>query len=90
MLYADIVHRDIKPDNILIHAGKVQIIDFGLAAVSKGPEGFKDIVGTVPFSAPEVLKKSGAGPPADIWAAGVTLYATTAGQLPFDGKPSNA
>lgn len=65
----NIIHRDIKPDNILLQDNKALLIDFGLADLGKSDNLIK---GTVMFMAPEVLKKN-AGPAADIFSLGIIL-----------------
>ncbi|OQR99682.1 calcium/calmodulin-dependent protein kinase kinase [Achlya hypogyna] len=81
-----IIHRDIKPGNLLYSAdGVVKITDFGQSQVIEDEQdSFRQTVGTGPFLAPEML--TGAeykGLPVDVWACGVTLYMFTYGRLPF-------
>jgi predicted Ser/Thr protein kinase len=86
-----VVHRDIKPENILIDKrGRVKIADFGLAKLlGKAPEdltltGTKQIVGTVPYMAPEQIEGArDVDHRADIYSLGVTFYEMLTGELPL-------
>ncbi|HWF07984.1 MAG TPA: protein kinase [Bryobacteraceae bacterium] len=87
-----IVHRDIKPENIMFTAdGLLRITDFGLAkSAISGPareELTKDgvTVGTAPYMAPEQALGNITSPRSDLFALGVTLHETIAGQRPFAG-----
>ena len=68
-------------------APALRLTDFGLAAYAPGPADppLSEIVGSTPYVAPEVLRRS-YGPPADIWAAGVLLYILLSGLPPFWGR----
>ena len=79
----NIVHRDIKPDNIMItDDDSVRLIDFGLSKASKGLRRMKTVAGTPYYMSPEVL--DGAySKKADIWSLGVILYTLVSGYLPF-------
>ncbi|HXE55843.1 MAG TPA: serine/threonine-protein kinase, partial [Tepidisphaeraceae bacterium] len=86
-----IIHRDIKPDNLLVGADdEPYVADFGVAGRIEDPTtsmGPAALVGTPPFIAPEVYAGTGdIGPAVDIYALGVTLYAILAGRLPFVGR----
>lgn len=82
---AGLIHRDIKPDNVLVSAdGAVKLLDFGLAR-GRG-EGFGELsvlAGTPYYMAPEQLDGSTVDHRADIYALGVVLFRMLTGQLPF-------
>ena len=83
---AGIVHRDVKPTNILVaDDNSIFLVDFGIARIA-GDASLtgQSIVGTPDFLAPERFKDGyKIGPPADIWALGVTFYYALEGYLPF-------
>jgi serine/threonine protein kinase len=89
----NIIHRDIKPDNILLDADlSCKITDFNVSHMSEteGDEKVGKVEGTMFFLAPECCDeeiKEFSGRPLDIWALGVTAYILTFKRLPF--KPSN-
>jgi hypothetical protein len=80
-------HRDIKPENILLDAtGHIRLADFGFARIY-GPENrvMNTSLGSPNYVSPEILLNRGYTAAADIWSAGVVLYAMLAGKLPFVG-----
>ena len=82
-----ITHRDIKLENLLMDENNIlKIIDFGFSTCIPNDKKVKMFCGTPSYMAPEiVLKKEYCGPPADIWALGVLLYALLCGTFPFKG-----
>lgn len=84
-----VVHRDIKLENLLLDTfGCLKIADFGVAVVVKPiSRRLHEHCGTPSYIAPEILQESGyEGQPVDVWSAGVVLYATLCGRVPFKGE----
>jgi predicted ATPase len=82
----NILHRDIKPDNVLIaEDGTPRLTDFGMARIGGTPHLTQDgaIVGTLAYMAPEIFHAEEVDERADIWAFGVMLYEMLAGNRPF-------
>jgi hypothetical protein len=85
---AGIVHRDVKPPNILVtDEGRVVLLDFGVSSdLLRGEESDHGMVGTIAYMAPEQAMSEASGPAADWYAVGVVLYQALAGRLPFYGS----
>jgi serine/threonine protein kinase len=85
-----LVHRDVKPSNILVDSsGAAFLTDFGLARGSAATVLTKPghVVGTLDYLAPEVIGGASAGPRADIYALGCVTYFCIAGRTPFADRP---
>ncbi|NDC64602.1 MAG: serine/threonine protein kinase, partial [Planctomycetia bacterium] len=84
-----LVHRDIKPGNLLVTPdGRVKVLDVGLAGSILEEESTRlgRVVGTMDYMAPEQIRMPDkAGPPADVYGLGCTLYFALAGEVPFPG-----
>jgi serine/threonine-protein kinase len=85
---ADVIHRDIKPDNVLIAAGgRVVLADFGVAALRVATHA-GELSGTPEYMAPEQARGESPTPASDVYAVGVLLYEMVAGRRAFSGSLS--
>ncbi|MFC7623809.1 serine/threonine-protein kinase [Microlunatus sp. GCM10028923] len=89
-----ILHRDVKPDNVLLEGDwrssrpdGVKVTDFGIAEmISEQPRtGSGGLLGTPEYMAPELISTGEAGPPADVYGAGILFYELLAGRTPYAG-----
>src|SRR5262245_14547448 len=83
-----VIHRDIKPGNVIVTDDAVKILDFGLAKFADARfkltlEG--STIGTVAYMSPEQTRGEEADARSDVWAVGVVLYEMLAGRVPFTG-----
>ncbi|MFI8353308.1 serine/threonine-protein kinase [Streptomyces cyaneofuscatus] len=87
---ASVVHRDVKPANVLVREdGTAILVDFGIATFEGAAQVTRSgsVIGTPPYLAPELFTPGSPGPaPAsDLWALGITLYEMVEGKVPFAG-----
>ena len=88
-----IVHRDVKPGNVMVPArGMVKLADFGVASLAGDPQLTSTglVIGSPAYMAPEQARGEESGPPADFWALGATLFYAVEGAPPFDRGTSIA
>lgn len=86
-----IIHRDIKPQNIIISTeGKVKVTDFGIARAASSNTISSDVMGSVHYSSPEQARNGFVDGKSDIYSLGVVMYEMVTGRVPFDGDTTVA
>jgi hypothetical protein len=88
-----IVHRDVKPSNLMLDDyGSVRLADFGIARLLGGTRitGTHQAIGTMAYIAPEQLEGGEVGPPTDVYSLGLVLIECLTGRRAFDGPPAEA
>ena len=86
-----IVHRDVKPQNIIISTdGKVKVTDFGIARAASSNTISSNAMGSVHYSSPEQVRCGYSDEKSDIYSLGITLYEMVTGVVPFDGDTTVA
>ncbi len=86
-----IIHRDIKPQNIIISKeGKVKVTDFGIAKASTSNTITSNVMGSVHYTSPEQARGGYSDEKSDVYSLGVTLYEMLTGKVPYDGETTVA
>ena len=81
-----IIHRDIKPQNVIISKeGKVKVTDFGIAKATTSNTISSNAMGSVHYTSPEQARGGFSDAKSDIYSTGITMYEMITGQVPFDG-----
>src|SRR5919205_712970 len=90
---AGIVHRDVKPGNVMVpERGMAKLADFGIASLQGDPQLTSTglVIGSPAYMAPEQARGEESGPPADFWALGATMFYAVEGAPPFEEGSSMA
>ena len=83
----NIIHRDIKPQNIIISTdGKVKVTDFGIAKATSSYTISSDVMGSVHYASPEQARGGYVDHRSDIYSLGIVMYEMVTGRVPFDGE----
>ena len=86
-----IIHRDIKPQNIMISTeGKVKVTDFGIARAATSNTINADVMGSVHYTSPEQARNGFVDGRSDIYSLGIVMYEMVTGRVPFDGDTTVA
>ncbi|GER24006.1 serine/threonine protein kinase [Zafaria cholistanensis] len=84
---AGLVHRDMKPENVLLSdEGRIKVADFGLARAATGHTATGNLVGTVAYISPELITGEPADARSDVYAVGIMLYELLTGRQPFSAE----
>ena len=87
----NIIHRDIKPQNILISTeGKAKVTDFGIARAVSNNTISADVMGSVHYASPEQARNGFVNDKSDIYSLGIVMYEMVTGRVPFDGETTVA
>ena len=86
--HRNILHKDIKPENIVIVGDSYSFIDFGLSEIMSNVNQNNAFVGTTLFTAPEVVLNKSYTPDSDIYSFGIVMFFALSGELPFDCENS--
>ena len=87
----NIIHRDIKPQNIMISTeGKVKVMDFGIARAATSNTINSDVMGSVHYSSRRRARNGFVDGRSDIYSLGIVMYEMVTGRVPFDGDTTVA